>query len=258
VQEAAAQAFAMDFLMPVELVNHLWKELRLPRDIEPVHAYQLSLFLGASYQAMVYQLANQGRLSHYQARRFLRVPPKQIKLAIGDGPRLDDSWADVWYVDESFSGQHLSISLNDEIRIELPEMPSTGYIWTVDPDVLLGLRPDTDRDSVGSAQSRAQTTVGESEVACTLVLVQDTSGSPIAEHLDCRAGIQGTRRMVLRAAREGLCELRLSLSRPWQRQDQSLKLFTLAIQVQGRPTGEVDRGYPADYRDDLAVRRIAA
>ena len=101
IDEAAAWSFAADFLMPPRLVNSLYGELDLPQNLQAHHAYQLSLFLGTSYNATVRQLVAQRKISIDIGTAMLRVPPSNIKRMIGKGVSPAKSHAEVWPVDGS-------------------------------------------------------------------------------------------------------------------------------------------------------------
>ena len=66
LQEVAAQAFAGEFLMPLQLVNYTLRTMGLPGQYLPLTArqmYQLALELGVSYGAAVTQLVGQHKLT---------------------------------------------------------------------------------------------------------------------------------------------------------------------------------------------------
>src|ERR1019366_7589204 len=85
--------------------------------------------MGVSYRACVVQLRQTDKISRSRAQEFLSWQPKALKRLVGDGVGPLDPWADVWPLDESDSGRSLPLRVNDEIRIMLPETPSTGYRW---------------------------------------------------------------------------------------------------------------------------------
>lgn len=216
VNEASAQAFAVNFLMPVQLVNALWQRLSVPDKIEPYHAYALSLHLGTSYQATVCQLAAQERLRPAEAQGLLSVQPKSIKQRIGHGAGPQNPWADTWPVGRKQSGTTIWVAVDDEICIDLPESPSTGYVWSVGSDSVLDLSTACD---------------GLADYGTALGLIRTEFGAPDGHKpLECTGGF-GMRRIALRALRPGDAELRASLVRPWLGPATAVDEFVLAVRV---------------------------
>ena len=130
-REVAAQAFAGEFLMPLQLVNYTLRTMGLSGRYFPLTArqvYQLALDLGVSYGAAVTQLVGQHKLTVPAGQRLRRESPLAVKTGLA-GLRPADSWADVWLLDESQEGRQFSPRLRDEIHVMLAETPSTGYVW---------------------------------------------------------------------------------------------------------------------------------
>jgi Zn-dependent peptidase ImmA (M78 family)/predicted secreted protein len=155
-QEIEAQAFAATFLMPVQLINRALGHLGLPRrpdEIDPQHAYRISLELGSSYTATVTQLRALERITANNARNLLRVQPIDIKTQLALGERPANSRADVWPVGVEDNGRDLWIGLDDEVHALLPEIPTTGYRWRPVPDSdavqIAGDQPVRARDETG-------------------------------------------------------------------------------------------------------------
>jgi Zn-dependent peptidase ImmA (M78 family)/predicted secreted protein len=136
-QEIEAQAFAATFLMPVQLINRALGHLALPHkpgEIEPQHAYRISLELGSSYTATVTQLRALERISATNASNLLRVQPIDIKTQLALGERPANTRADVWPVGVQDNGRELWVGVEDEIHALLPEISTTGYRWRPVPD----------------------------------------------------------------------------------------------------------------------------
>lgn len=130
-REVAAQAFAGEFLMPLQLVNYTLRTMGFTGRYLPLTArqvYQLALELGVSYSAAVTQLVGQRKLTVAAGQRLRHESPLAIKTGLA-GLRPADSWADVWLLDESQEGRRFSPRLRDEIHVVLAETPSTGYVW---------------------------------------------------------------------------------------------------------------------------------
>lgn len=237
IEEAAAFAFASDFLMPPQLVNELWNELELPDAIGPSHAYLLALHMGTSYQATVYQLAALKKIPEYRIQELLQVTPKQIKQQIGHGLSPGNPWAEVWPVEEAQAGRNIKIAVDDEISISLSEIPSTGFIWIPEMDGL------TDH----------------SEAEPSMSLINNEHDPVDRRSLIDQTGARGHRYMTFRALRAGECELHISLRRPWQEASEPAKMFSIQVQVKSKPTGDADRGYYDESKTtDLAIRDRAA
>lgn len=136
-QEVEAQAFAMDFIMPLELVEATWESLDLPARSEETtapEAYRLALSMGVSYRACVVQLRAMEKLSKARAIELLSYKPKDLKRIVNQGIGPLDPWADVWPLEVADSGRSIEVRVRDEIRLKLPEKPSTGYRWVVDEE----------------------------------------------------------------------------------------------------------------------------
>jgi Zn-dependent peptidase ImmA (M78 family)/predicted secreted protein len=129
-QERLAQIFAGTLLMPAPLVMAILQRIR--PSAEPLTAercYALAREAGVSYEAAVRQLVNLDQLSASSANELLRQRPLAIKTELGHGRRPVNGWADVWPVDERWDDHILTLRLDDEAVISLPENRSTGYRW---------------------------------------------------------------------------------------------------------------------------------
>jgi hypothetical protein len=142
--ENSAQVFAASLLLPPPLVMSILARVR-PSPHEPVtpqQCYTLAREAGVSYEATVRQLHNLNQISAPLATELLRERPLTIKTTLGHGRRPINGWADVWPVDERWDEQILSLRLEDEAVISLPENRSTGYRWMLaDDPVILDPKP---------------------------------------------------------------------------------------------------------------------
>ena len=127
--ELLAQIFAAALLMPPPLVFGVLKRLQVGTDVLPVHAYTVAREAGVSYEAAVRQLANLEIISPSQVAQMIETVPLKIKTEIGRGRRPVIGTADVWPVDEHWHGHRLSVRVDDEVVVLLPENRSTGYRW---------------------------------------------------------------------------------------------------------------------------------
>lgn len=225
MREVSAKSFAMDFLMPLKLVNTLWKRLNLPKQVEDTHVYLLSLHLGASYEATVYQLVAQKRITSADAQKLLVSKPKGLKKRVGFGEGPRNSWADVWPLERKDSEAFIRMGIDDEVCIELPESPSTGYLWQTN-QAELPLLPEISNEAAGTTDSHA---------ILGLVLSEFRTGNDNDELKSM--GEIGNRRIRLRALTPGNAEVRLPLIRSWSRRRDSADEFVLTVQVEERARG---------------------
>lgn len=210
VEEAAAQAFAGTFLMPIQVVNALLAARGLDPDrpaLGPAQVYDLSLELGTSYEAAVTQLAVLEKITWPETRR-LRLPPLQIKTTVA-GRRPDDARADVWLVHETDRERQLPLRVGDEVVLRLPEIPSSGYAWTL-----------------------------ERRAFAALELVEEAA-EPSDDHDDVYGG-RSIRRVLLRATTPGVDDIVVALSRPWE--PEPIEKVVVHVHVAGEPTGDAASG----------------
>jgi len=222
-QETAAQAFAADFLMPLQLVNYTLRTLGLsiqPSHLSPVEVYKLSLQLGASYAATVTQLVALKKIREGTAMKLQRERPISIKEELG-GERPENARSEIWIVEEKDPRRELTPRVNDEIHILLGETPSSGYLWSVEP---------TRRDSQPMR-------INESAV----VLVHDRFETAEPSN-EMTYGDSGIHRFVFKVLRPGACDLRVLKIRPWQTGEPPAAAFEATIRAFERPTGDADRG----------------
>lgn len=132
LQETAADAFASEFMLPRWLyVYHCarrgWKSEHL-RD--PHTVYQLSLRIGASYEATCYGLLSHKILEGSIVRQLRDHDPKSLKLAALAGrAELTNSWADVWEITEADGGLSFEGGPDDIVVFRCSERASAGYLW---------------------------------------------------------------------------------------------------------------------------------
>ena len=211
LQEAAAQAFAATFLMPIQMINHALVDRGHDRDhpnLTTTDVYGLSLEFGASYEAMLTQLAVLEKITWPEAKT-LRLPPIQIKTMLAGGRRPADARADLWLVHDRDRGRSFPLRVGDEVLIRLPEIPSSGYAW----------RP------VGQRWS-------------TLGLVEERVEAVSEDELVLGGAVQ--RVMYLRAISAGQDQLAVELVRPWE--DSAADRVTFQFDVAAAPTGDTPVG----------------
>ena len=99
------------------------------------------------------------------------------------------------------NGKQLAIQVGDELLVELPENPTTGYRWQV--------------NSSGEA---------------SLTLDRDNFELPS----NALPGASGVRLITFRATVAGRSKLRLELRRPWEQGKSAIQEFAVPIEVRPR------------------------
>ncbi len=171
LRELEANAFAAAFLLPRHLVaeqckRHNWTG---PLLATPEAVYQLSLRLGASFEATAWALYRYDFLSLNDARHIAAYSPRTIKEEALRGYKPKNFWGDVWVLDEHDRETRIAGSRSDLFVFRLAEHSGGGYVWNfddlIDADfrVVQDQREDIhDRASIGSNLVRRVT--AESEV----------------------------------------------------------------------------------------------
>lgn len=166
-QEVAADAFASEFLLPEWLYRyhsrrHGWTSAVLQA---PEITYQLSLRLGASYDAVCWGLQSHKILQAGPVAKLRATTPKEIKSTALDGlAGLDNPWANVWIVTEADHGLAFEGTPDDIVIFRLSERAAAGYLWDEGPlrdlgfDVLADRRYEREGDDVGSDITRVLVT----------------------------------------------------------------------------------------------------
>ena len=131
-QELEADVFAAEFLMPRWLfAAHFERQGWTDRTIDdPKAAYQLSLRVGASYDATCRALERHRIIGRRARDRLLRVQPKQIKQILVRDYEPPDWWGDVWLLTERDEGSVIAGSRSDLFILRLNERSGAGYLWT--------------------------------------------------------------------------------------------------------------------------------
>jgi len=225
-QEAAAQTFAADFLMPLQLVNQTLRVMHLPiqsPQLSPVDVYKLSLQLGASYSATVTQLVALRKIKETAAAYLRTRRPLSIKEELSGG-HPEDARADIWMIEEKDAGRELTPRVDDEVHLLLDETPSSGYLWQVER-MEPNSRPQDANESVVALQRH---------------------GFEVAEASDeFRYGESGIHRFVFKIQHPGSCELKVLKVRPWQADERPASAFEAIVHALERATGDADRGLSA-------------
>jgi Zn-dependent peptidase ImmA (M78 family)/predicted secreted protein len=131
--EIAADSFASAFLIPRWLLQtHARRQGWNRESMSDPHAvYQLSLRVGASYQATCIALERYGIIDATIRERLVSKARRQIKTELLDGIRLDNYYADVWSITERDEGLVIEGQPEDLFVLRLPEQGGAGYLWNV-------------------------------------------------------------------------------------------------------------------------------
>ncbi len=148
-EEKLAESFASWFLMPPKLLDAYVGR----RGIERIHtaeeAYQLSLFLGTSYESTISHLRYTERATSERAATWLREPPQKIKRRLAGKFELESWRNDVHVLEEVDDATSRLVRSRDLVVVQLHEIPSSGYRWQMDHSDAFGvLSDDYDSDYV--------------------------------------------------------------------------------------------------------------
>lgn len=205
-QEVAAEAFASEFLLPRWLYihhakRHSWDSAALRR---PEITYQLSLRLGASYDATCWGLRGHDILPKSEVEKLREHKPKALKqLALGGWAELSNPWADVWVIDEADDGLSFDGGPDDIVIFRCRESASGGYLWNESTLQQQGLEVLAD----GREESQGE-----------------------------EYGGAVTRVLVTRATEAREYRVSLSERRPWQ-PDDSMSTLTVSLDLRGKEVG---------------------
>jgi Zn-dependent peptidase ImmA (M78 family) len=132
--EAAADAFAASFLIPMWLLEVHARRQGWNADSlrDPVHIYQLSLRIGASYEAACRSLERYNLISGGLLEKHLAVSPKKIKQHLLGNHPLKTWYPDVWVLTEKDQGALIQGGPNDVFLVRLKEHSGSGYLWNAD------------------------------------------------------------------------------------------------------------------------------
>jgi Zn-dependent peptidase ImmA (M78 family) len=133
-QEVEADAFAVAFLMPKWLLALHMKQQgwTIPDFRRPNVVYQLSLRLGASYEALCWTLFRYKMITSNLAHELLLTKPKALKEALLADHQPLNYRGDVWLLTERDAGARIDGSRNDLFVLKLTEHRNGGFIWDID------------------------------------------------------------------------------------------------------------------------------
>ena len=133
-QETEADAFAVGFLMPRWLIEwhcarQNWRTSNL---VEPHVVYQLSLRLGASYEATTWTLQRYKFISGSTGRVLRATKPRDLKVSLLGDYKPQNYRGDVWVLTRYDAGTRIDGSRNDHFILRLNEHSGGGYLWNIE------------------------------------------------------------------------------------------------------------------------------
>ena len=251
LQELAADTFAAYFLMPEQLVNTLLNRmglLRIGRPLRGDEIYRLSLDLGASFRATVNHLQTLKKITLEEAENLRQASLQQIKAQVRS-QLIKNSWAEGLVLDKSDNGKVLSLRVYENLKISLPENPTTGYIWTFDNSVVEPAEISADIETGLFSQQQALeqsnlNTAVQQEKYYPLEL--ESSDFEVNGFSDSRViyGGNGTRYFTVRTLLPGHHTLRLLERRPWEDESEAVGEFIVRLEVALQLTRNAEKGFP--------------
>jgi len=212
LQEVAADAFAAEFLLPRWLYRH---HIRAQGWTVAGHlhnpdiVYQLSLRMGASYEATCWGLVSHQILPQGEVDALLKMKIAKLKSRLGGEFRPGSSWSDVWRLTAKDNGARLFGNPDDLLRIELEEAAGSGHQWQIDALLDAGFA----------------------------VLSDESSFSRDPLHY----GALTVRTLIARPPEHGLAQVTLRETQPWAGEDPADPTFALALALQGPEAGGLSR-----------------
>lgn len=168
-QETEADAFAVGFMLPKWLiVGHCarqgWRTVDLLR---PDVVYQLSLRVGASYEATCRTLERYRLVNVDQRNLLLKTKPRPLKVELLRDYQPANYKGDVWLLTDRDQGARIEGSRDDLFVVRLEERSTAGYVWNFDElqtsgfALLRDVRENDDPEGVGGPVARRVTAAPE-------------------------------------------------------------------------------------------------
>jgi len=163
-QETEADGFAVGFMLPKWLLAETMKRQGWILDDlhRPNVVYQLSLRVGASYEAMCWTFVRYNMMSTKHARALLQTKPKILKEFLLAGHKPPNYRGDVWLLTEKDAGARIDGSRNDLFVLKLAEHSNGGYLWNLDQLRESGFA--IVRDEVEAAEAESIGDIGERRI----------------------------------------------------------------------------------------------
>ncbi len=205
--EIAADSFASSFLLPKWLLQMHARRQGWDRAsmADPQCVYQLSLRVGASYQATCVALERHDIIDSGTREALLSKPRRAIKAELLDGVEVDNFFPDVWLLTEHDENSTIEGQPDDVFVLRLAEQGGAGYLWTT-----------TGLVESGFAILRDQREIPPPDLAI---------GGPV------------TRAVTARRAEPAKGSFSLELRRPWLKTGMPLAALRVAYDLQGKESG---------------------
>jgi Zn-dependent peptidase ImmA (M78 family) len=189
-QETEADAFAIAFMMPKWLIaRHCARQGWTVADLRrPNIVYQLSLRMGASYEATCRTLVRYNLISDAIMRTLLDTQPRSLKVDLLKDYRPENYRGDVWLLTERDEGVRLDGSRTDLFVLRLKEHSGGGYLWDLDQLIASGFavvrdeREVFDAEAIGGPVVRRVTAATEAARRGRMSLNERRPWQPAAEH----------------------------------------------------------------------------
>ena len=235
-REQLAQLFAAHLLMPLPLAYGTLGRLGVSGgELSPVQAYGFARETGVSYEAALRHLRAVDVIDRPTLLRLLRVHPIDIKTTLNRGRKPADPRAEIWPVDDRWDRHVLSVHLNDEVVLTLPENRTAGYRW------LRGTTESAQRDDRGNLDTNRQAhdssaveVVSEAYIPARTVRPRGLSllGPGLVEE-EIRIGGAGQRVVWLQAQHPGEGKVQLRYAPHYSTEVGAAETFDLTAQVEG-------------------------
>lgn len=168
-EETEADAFAIAFMMPKWLIaQHCARQSWTTADLRhPNIVYQLSLRIGASYEATCRTLVRYNLVTTTIMRDLLQTKPRSLKVDLLFDYKPANYRGDVWLLTEKDEGARLDGSRNDLFVLKLTEHSGGGYLWDLDQLIASGFavvrdeREALDTEAIGGPVVRRVTAAPE-------------------------------------------------------------------------------------------------
>jgi Zn-dependent peptidase ImmA (M78 family) len=205
--ETAADSFASAFLLPKWLLQmHArrqgWNRASMAK---PHVVYQLSLRVGASYEATCVALERHEIIDDAIHERLSATPRKTLKTELLGGVEIENYYPDVWLLTEHDAGLTIEGQPDDLFVLRLAEKGGAGYLWTTNGLI-----------EAGFAILRDQREIPSPEVA---------------------VGAAVTRAVTARRSDPASGVFQLELTRPWQKAEKPIAALRVTYDLYGKEVG---------------------
>jgi Zn-dependent peptidase ImmA (M78 family) len=205
--EIAADSFASAFLLPKWLLQiHARRQGWDAASVtDPKIVYQLSLRVGASYEATCVSLARHSIVDSSTVKFLMGVSPRQLKIDLLQGLEVENYFPDVWLLTEKDEGAFIEGQPDDLFVLRLREKAGAGYLWNTTSLVESGFAILRDRREIPPPEK------------CV--------GGPV------------TRALTARHSEPSRGTFALTLIQPWQREVAPIAALKVTYDLNGKEVG---------------------